>query len=233
MAKRFWPNGDVIGRSLNIAGVHYQIVGIAEDAKIIHIHELPAPYMYLPITQSPSTGGSLILETRGDPRSLITPVKAAISKIDPTIAIRQVQTSKQLLRFATWDDAVIAKIVGTLSLLGIFLAAIGLYGVISYLVRRRTHEIGIRMALGARARDVLLATMRQGLRLAIAGSAIGVIAAYAAARLMSSALYGVNPHDPWSFIVAVFGVLAVSLLACYIPARRASKVDPMVALRYE
>ncbi|MCL5004892.1 MAG: ABC transporter permease [Acidobacteria bacterium] len=233
MAKRFWHNGDVIGRSLNIAGAHYQIVGIAEDAKIVHVHEPPAPYMYLPIAQSPSTWGTLILETRGDPRSLVPAVRTEIRQAYPATAIRQVQTSKQLLSFATWDDAMLARVAGALSLLGVFLAAIGLYGVISFLVTRQTHEIGIRMALGARTWDVVATILRQGLRMTAVGTVIGAIAAFATTRFMVSGLYGISPYDVRSFIGAVLVVSAVSLLACYIPARRAAKVDPMVALRYE
>jgi putative ABC transport system permease protein len=233
MAKRFWPKGDAIGHSLKVAGTDFQIVGIAEDAKINDIHELPEPYLYFPIEQTPRAAGALILETRIDPRALVPAVKAEIRKTDPTIAIWEVDTSRELLRFATWDDAMVAKVAVALSALGIFLAAIGLYGVISYLVTQRTHEIGIRMALGARAADVLATVLRQGLRLAAVGAAAGAAAAFALTHLMASELYGVSPHDPLSFIGAVLIVVAISALACYIPARRATKVDPMVTLRYE
>ena len=233
MAKRFWQDGGPIGHSLNIAGTDYRIEGIAENAKINSVHEPYEPYVYLSFGQNPTNEGSLILETKGDPAGLIGAIKTDIHKANPAAGIFDFETSKELLNEATWGDSILTKIAGALSLLGIFLAAIGLYGVISYVVRRRTHEIGIRMALGARARDVLLATLRQGLRLAVIGIAIGVVAAFAATRLMASALYGVSPHDPLSFMIAGFGVLAVSLLASYIPARRAAKVDPMVALRYD
>jgi putative ABC transport system permease protein len=233
MAKRFWPGRDAIGHSLTISGADYQIVGIAEDAKIIHVHEPFQPYMYLPIGQSLPTRGALILQTRGDTRLLVSEVKAEIHKADPDLAIWQVQTSKELLAWAMWDDAMSAKVAGTLSALGIFLATIGLFGVISYLVTRQTHEIGIRLALGARSQDVLATILGQGLRLAAVGTVIGVIAGLAVMRLMASALYGVSPDDPWSFAAAALVTLTIALLACYIPARRATKVDPMVALRYE
>ena len=233
MAKRFWRNGDAIGHSIDIAGIDYQVVGIAEDAKINNVHEPYEPYMYLPFTQSPVTEASLILETVGNPDALIGAVKAEIHNINPAITIFGIETSKQLLSEATWEEGIFTRISGALSLLGIFLATIGLYGVISYVVKRRTHEIGVRMALGARPKDVLLETIRYALRLAVIGTAIGVIAAFAAMRLMASALYGVSPHDPRSFLYAVIAVITVSLLAGYIPARRAAKVDPMVALRYE
>jgi predicted permease len=233
MAKRFWHNGGAMGRSLNIGGAHYQIIGIAQDATIVNVHESPAPYMYLPVAQSPTTEGALILETRGDPRSLIPAVKAEIRRTDPTVAIWNVQTSKELFRLATWDDAMLMKLSGVLSVLGIFLAAIGLYGVISYLAARRTHEIGIRLALGASPRDVLGTILQQGLRLVVVGTASGVLIAFGATRLMASTLYGVSPEDPWSFIAAVLAVSLVAVLACYLPARRATKVDPMLALRNE
>ncbi|HUZ48064.1 MAG TPA: ABC transporter permease [Terriglobia bacterium] len=233
MAKRFWRGGDAIGHSLTIAGEHYQIVGIAENARTNHVHEAYELYLYLPFAQKPSSEGALILETNGNPRGLAGAAKAEIRKTDPAITVWEVQTSKQLLHYATWQDAMLMKFSGALGLLGIFLAMIGLYGVISYVVTWRTHEIGIRMALGARPRDVLAKIMWRGLLLVAVGTAIGIAAATATTRLLASSLYGVTPYDPWSLICAILAVSVVSVLACYIPARRAAKVDPMVALRYE
>ena len=233
MVRRFWPGGDAIGRSLRIEGVDYQIVGIAEDAKIIHLHDAPEPYMYLPFAQTPSDWGALIVETAGDPGSMIQTIKREIRAVDSTAAIWEVQTSRDLMRYALWDELMSAKLVGALSLLGVFLAAVGLYGVVAFVVQRRTREIGIRIALGARRNQVIGLVLLQALKLVGAGIFVGLAAALIATRLMASMLYGVKPYDPISFAAGAFLVAAIALLASYVPARRATKVDPMEALRYE
>lgn len=131
------------------------------------------------------------------------------------------------------DDLAMANLLGSLSVLGMFLAAVGLYAAVAYLVTRRTHELGIRMALGARRGDVLKLVLAQGLRLSAAGAAVGLVGAFAASRLMSGFIYGVTATDPLSYAASTLLAISVALLACYIPARRATKVDPLVALRYE
>jgi putative ABC transport system permease protein len=233
MARRFWSGGDAIGRILRIEGVNYQIIGIAEDAKIIHLHEAPEPYMYFAFAQTPSDWGALIVETAGDPRSMVQTIKREIRAADNTVAIWEVQTSQDLMRYALWDELMPAKLVGGLSLLGVFLAAVGLYGVVAYSVNRRTREIGIRIALGAHKNQVVGLVLLQGLKLIGAGTLVGLAAALGATRLFASSLYGVKPYDPISFAAGAFLVATVALLASYVPARRATKVDPMVALRHE
>jgi putative ABC transport system permease protein len=233
MARRFWNAGDAVGRSLKIGSNDTLIVGIAENAKIIHIHEPPEPYMYLPFAQYPSERGALIVETTNDPRLIVPTVRQAIHSAEPRAAIWEIQTSQDLLHFALWDEMVEAQLIGSLSILGAFLAAVGLYGVVAYLVNRRTREIGIRIALGATRHQAVRMVLTQGLKFVAAGVLVGLAVAVAVTRLLAGFLYGVGSYDPVSLATGVLLASAIALLACYIPARRAAKVSPMVALRYE
>jgi putative ABC transport system permease protein len=235
MARRFWPGKDSLGRHIVVQGKECQIVGVVEDAKINGIHENPEPYMYFPFAQTPTDWGTLIVETSGDPRiqpAVVAAIRSEIRSMDPKVGV-SVRTLGYLMQQAFWQDQTAAGSVGALGMLGMFLAAVGLYGVISYLVSRRGHEIGIRMALGAERRDVVRLVLSQGLRLAAIGTGIGLAVSLAVTRLMSGLLYGVKPWDPLTFAFSSAVVFLVALAACYIPARRATKVDPMVALRYE
>ena len=233
MAQRFWPNSDPIGRHFLVGGSDYQIVGLVQDGRINGIHEPLEPYIYFPFAQKPMGEATLMVETVGDPRQLVGPVKQEIRSVDKDVIFLSTQTLKDLMGFALWPDRMFFLSLGVLGCLGILLTAVGLYGVVGYLTGRRTHEIGIRMALGARWQDVLALVVKQGLRPALLGTAVGVAAAAAVARLISSALYGVKSTDPVVFLGGSVLVLAVALFASYVPARRATKVDPMVALRHE
>ena len=234
MARHFWPNQDPIGRSLRIEKKDYEIIGVVEDVKIIHIDEAPEPYMYFPSAQG-SYAGELIVETSGDPRRWIPAVKREARAVDKTALVVWIQTGTDLLRSEenVYIRRMAAGMVGSLSLLGIFLASVGLYGVVAYLVNRRTREIGIRLALGAGGKEVLHLVLRQGLILVLAGAAGGLGLAIATTRYISSLLYGVTPLDPVSLLGSVLLAGIITVVACYLPARRATKVDPMVALRYE
>jgi predicted permease len=233
MARRFWPNTDPIGRHLVVEGGDYQIIGLVQDGRINEIHEPPEPYIYFPFAQKPMGEASIIVETAGDPRQLVGAVKQEIRAVDKSVTFLYLETLKELMGGALWADRISFLLVGVLGCLGIFLTAVGLYGVVAYLAGRRTHEIGIRMALGAGRQDVLALVLQQGLRPVLIGIPVGVGAAAAVSRLISSALYGVGPIDPAAFLGSCVVVLAVTLFASYIPARRATKVDPMVALRCE
>ena len=233
MAQRFWPNKDSIGRHFLVEGADYQIVGLVQNGRIEGIHESPEPYIYFPFAQRPPGEATIMVETAGDPRALVGAVKQEIRSVDKDVVFLSIQTLKDLMGGALWPDRMFFLLLAVLGCLGIFLTAVGLYGVVAYLTRRRTHEIGIRMALGARRQDVLALMLKQGLRPALLGTVVGVAAAAAVARLISSALYGVRPTDLAVFLGGSVLVLAIALLASYIPARRATKVDPMVALRYE
>ncbi len=233
MARRFWPDTDPIGRHLVVEGSDYQVVGIVQDGRINELHEPLEPYIYFSFAQKPSGEGAIIVETAGAPQQLVGAVKQEIRAVDKGTTFLSVQTMKELMGYALWGDRMSFLFVGALGCLGIFLTTVGLYGVVAYLVGRRTHEIGIRMALGASRQDVLGLVLRQGLRIALIGIPVGLAAAAAVARLISSALYGVRSTDLTVFLGSSVLVLAVALLASYLPARRATKVDPMVALRYE
>lgn len=233
MARQFWPNQDPIGRWLRIGRFEHQIVGIVEDGKINQIHEAPEPFLYFAFAQMPPGEATLLVETAGDPALLADAVKREMRSVDPKIVILSLMTMKQHMANALYMDRIPAVVSSGLAVLGMLLAAIGLYGVMSYAVNRRTHEFGVRLAMGAQERDVLGLVMRQGLKLALVGVPIGLAAALAATRVMSSFVYGVSPGDPLTFAASAVLVVAVGLLATEGPARRATKVDPVVALRHE
>jgi len=233
MARRFWPNSDPIGRSVVVEGSEYRIIGLVEDGRIADIHEALEPYVYFPFAQKPTGDVALIIETAGDPTQFVAVVKHEVRAVDKNVAFLSAHTMKELMAWALWFDRIFFFFTGALGCLGILLSAVGLYGVVAYLAGRRTHEIGIRMALGARRRDVLALVLDQGLRPALIGMLAGIAAAVAVARLISSMLFGVTPTDPAVFLGGSVLVLAVALLASYFPARRAMRVDPLVALRYE
>jgi len=232
MAGRFWPGGDAVGRQIVVEGKAEEVVGVVEDAKINHVHESPEPYMYFPFAQSPTAEGTLVVETAGDPRAMAGPIRDAVYRMDKRVPV-SVRTMHSLLQEAFWADRVAASFVGGLSALGMLLASVGLYGVIAFLVNRRQREIGIRMALGAARVDVLRLVLAQGLMLAATGIAVGVVAALGATRLIAKLLYGIRPNDPVVFAASAAIVVLISLVATLIPAVRAARVDPLIALRCE
>jgi ABC-type antimicrobial peptide transport system permease subunit len=211
----------------------FEIIGVVEDGRNEYIHEAAEPYGYLLFAQETFSEGTFLIETTGDARAIVNAAKREIRAVDKDVVFFLIMTLKQLMRTALWEDEMPALLLGILALLGMFLAAVGLYGVTAFVVNRRTHEIGIRMALGARRREVLKLILAGSAKLAAAGILIGLAAALATTRLMSSYLYGVRPRDPVVFILCSLAALLVALLAAYVPARRATKVDPIVALRYE
>jgi len=234
MAQRFWPNQDPIGHSLRIEKKDYEIIGVVEDVKINQIHESPEPYMYFPFPQT-SYGGEMIVETTGDPRLWIPAVKREIRAVDKSALVVGIQTGADTLRSeqSVYVQRMAAGLVGSLSLLGMFLASVGLYGVVAYIAKLRTHEIGIRVALGAGRKDILGLVLRQGLKLVVIGALIGLGVAFATTRFMSSLLDGVSPADPTALLGGALLAGVVALVACFIPARRATMVHPMMALRHE
>jgi len=232
MARRFWSGKQAVGQHIVVEGKDCQIVGVVEDVKINRIHETPEPYMYFPFVPWPSNHGTLIVETTGDARALMGAIRREIGRVDQKVPVG-VRTLHYLMQQAFWEDQAAAGFMGTLSALGIFLAAVGLYGVIAYVVNRRTHEIGIRVALGAEREDVLRLVLAQGLKLGAIGTGVGLVASFAVSCLMSGLLYGVRPTDPVVFTASAALAILVALAASYIPVHRATKVDPMAALRYE
>jgi putative ABC transport system permease protein len=191
------------------------------------------PMLYQPFSQAFPHSCHLLVRTHGNPMDLLPAVRQQVSEIDPQVPIYGAETLEQVAADSMAEPRMTASLVSLFGGLVLFLAVAGIYGVIAYWVTERTHEIGVRMALGAERRDVLRMVVGQGLRLALIGVAIGIAGAFVLTRFLASLLYGVKATDPLTFIAVSFILIAVALLACYIPARRAAKVDPMVALRYE
>jgi macrolide transport system ATP-binding/permease protein len=210
-----------------------RIVGVAKDGKYFNIAEDPRSFVWTPMSQDYSSGGILVVRTKGNPESLFGPVRSQVQSLDPNLPIFDSKTLTMHMQFALFPSKVAATVLGVFGLVALMLAAIGVYGVTSYAVAQRTHEIGIRLALGAQLSDVLRLVLRQGLILTIIGVAIGLLGAYVAMRAITSVLYGVSATDPLTFVFVSGLLIAVALIACYVPARRATKVDPLVALRNE
>ena len=232
MAHRLWDAQDPVGRHLIADGRDCEIVGVVEDAKINNVHGAAEPYMYFPFAQVPSAEGTLIAEITGDEEwdHCYRPRSDPQCRCKPACDDRH---NPALLRLAFWRDLTATWLVGTLGALGVFLAAVGLYGIISHRVSQRRRELGIRMALSAPPRPTSCGWCFNEVALAGIGTGVGLIASFGAARLMSSMLYGVRPTDPLAFTASAVIVLVVALAASWGPARRALKVDPLQALRCE
>ncbi|MGC9994586.1 MAG: ABC transporter permease [Terriglobia bacterium] len=233
MARRFWPRQDPVGKALQIEKKNFQVVGVVEAGRYNRLHEVTQPYAFLPFTQAFSLECTLFVETAGDPREMLPAILKATTAVAKNLPIVNAVTFRESMREELAGERSVAELLGSLSILGMVLAAVGLYAAVAYLVNRRTRELGIRMALGARRGDVLKLVLWQGLRLSGAGAAVGLAGALAASRLMSGFIYGVAATDPLSYVASILAAMGVALAACYFPARRATKVDPLVALRYE
>jgi predicted permease len=249
MAERLWPRQDALGRRFSYEGAQgpfktesqgapgplVTVVGVVQNAKLQSLLDAPGNFFYVPQSQNYKSTHVLQLRTLVPPQSLIAPVEALLRELDPNLPLYDVMTMEQAVAGANgyFLFQVGAGFAGTLGALGLLLALVGVYGVVSYAASQRRHEIGIRMALGARPQSVLGLVVHQALMLVGAGVGIGVLAALVVSRVLSSLLVGVSSYDPLTFICVSTLMLAVALGACYIPARRAAKVDPMVALRYE
>jgi predicted permease len=239
LAKKYWPGQDPIGKEIaprSLAFPAETIVGVAADVKRLSLREAPPPEMYVPYTQKvwPSLlTMDVVLRTTQDPTSVAASARQAIHSVDPDLPIANVKTLNDLVDDSVAQPRFAMLLLGAFGCLALLLAMIGMYGVISYNVARRTQEIGIRIALGAQRRNIFQMVLGHGLRLAAVGIAIGLAAAFGVTRVMTSFLYGVQATDPLTFTAVALLLVFVALLACYIPARRAMRVDPMVALRYE
>jgi len=233
MASKFWPGQNPVGRSIQMAKERYQIVGVVESGKYRNLHETTQPYLFLPFAQEFSFECVLFVETAGDPRSFLSAILKETTAIDKHLPIVNAVTFKDYMQNVLAEERSMVELLATLSILGMALAAVGLFAAVTYLVSRRAHEMGVRMALGARQSDVLKLVLTEGLHLGLAGSVVGFAGALAASRLMSRFIYGVALTDPLSYAAAILVAVSVALLASYLPARRAAKVNPVVALRHE
>jgi putative ABC transport system permease protein len=241
--RRFFPNEKALGQRLQLNAPamiwnnqrlsSFEIVGVARDVKAAGLNNAAEPAYYVPAPQAPLSDMTLLVRTQGDPTTLLPGIRNSVSAIDPKQPLSKITTLEKVVSESIAQPQLNMLLMGLFGALAMILAAVGIYGLLSYAVAQRTQEIGIRMALGAQVSDVLSLILRQGMTLAVSGVALGLAAAFALTRVMRSLLFGVTPTDATTFI-SVSGVLIfVSLLACYIPARRAAKVDPLVALRYE
>nr|MDQ3806469.1 ABC transporter permease [Acidobacteriota bacterium] len=240
LARRFFPGPDpvreAVGRRISSGspeGPFRQIVGVARDGKYWTMGEAPQPFVYFPLAQSYSANVTMVVRAEGDPAALAGAIRGAARELDAGLPLYDVKTIEEHLGLSLFPARLAATLLGAFGLLALLLAAVGVYGVVSYAAAQRTREIGIRMALGAQKWDVLRLVGGSGLLLVAGGVALGLAAALALTRFMASLLYGVSATDPGVFALVVALLAAVALLACYVPARRAAKVDPMTALRHE
>ena len=230
LAQRLWKGQDPLGRRISVADdkASTEIIGVVRTGKYRTLGEDPIPVAYLPQLASRRT---LVVRTSGDASALLDAVRREIHSVDPNVAATDLETMQQYMSLPLFPARTTGLLLG--GFLALALTSIGLFGVISYIVSQRTHEIGVRMALGAQRSDVLRLVVRHGILLTAMGLVIGLGMAFGAAQLLSSLLYGIRPTDPATFVGVALLLCAVVLLACYIPARRAISVDPLVALRYE
>jgi predicted permease len=235
MARHFWQGDDPIGKRFHFFGDAklLQVVGVVGNTVINQIGEDPQPLAYLPLTQDFPPAATIQVRTSGEPGAVVASVRKQIQSLDHNLAITNVQTVGEVLNQGLWAPRMAAALLTLFGGLALILAAIGVYGVLSYSVNQQTREIGIRMALGTTPAEVLRWVVAQGLRLAGAGVLIGVIAGLALMRYVASLLFGVSTHDPQTFALVAAVLALVAMVACYVPARRATKVNPVVALRYE
>ncbi|HKC63796.1 MAG TPA: ABC transporter permease [Pyrinomonadaceae bacterium] len=236
---RLFPNEAAIGQHLTFIFTAnqppFEIVGVVGDEKVTSLDERNTPVIYFPYLQSPESNMSLVVRTTANPESLATAVRGEVQAMDKEIPIYSVMTMERLISNtpATFMRRYPAYLIGIFACVALLLAVVGIYGVISYSVSQRTHEMAIRMALGAGRGDVLKMILKQGMLLAVAGVFLGLAGALALTRLLSSLLFNVSASDPAIYVSVAALLIFIALLACYLPARRATKVDPMVALRYE
>jgi predicted permease len=240
LAKRFWK-GSPIGRRVNPGfadpKVWSTIIGVVEDTRNAGMDKPAGPELYLQAHQIAqfglSTNMNFVVRTDGDPQSLAAGIRNAVREVDPSLPVYGLRPMSEVVGRSMMQPRFLSLLLATFSAIALFLAAIGIYGVMAYSVAQRTQEIGVRMALGAQRLHVLQLVFGQGFVLLVVGTVIGLAGAFALTRLMHSLLFEITPTDPLTYSSVVILLAAVALLACYIPARRATKVDPLVALRYE
>jgi len=233
MARHYWPGGDALGRRLKLAKDWMEIVGIAKDVKNRSLSEAPQPFLYLPLLQDYRSNMILVARTAVEPEKIFQSVHDEVAALDPQIPMFDAKTLEEHVGISLFLQRMAATLLSIFGLLALSLAAIGLYGVMAYSVSQRTRELGIRVSVGAERRDIFKLILVQGLAMSVVGLLAGLVGALAVTRLTANLLYGVSATDPVTFIVIGLLLLCITLLACYFPARRATKIDPMIALRVE
>jgi putative ABC transport system permease protein len=236
LAQSVFGSRDPIGQHIRFGDEHdpwKELVGVVSDTIGSDIEQYPTPEAFMPYWQEPSSGMSIVLRAAGQPQALASSVRSAVESIDGNQPISKLTTIDELIAQAVAPRRFKMLLLGLFAFLALVLAAVGIYGVMSYSVEQRTHEIGVRTALGATRTDILGLIVGQGFRLTVFGILAGIAGALALSRFMANMLFGVTERDPFTFVAVPLLLSAVALFACYIPGRRAAKVDPMVALRHE
>jgi putative ABC transport system permease protein len=237
LARRYWPNEDPIGKRIGNNDPNNrawrEIVGVVGNVKFFGLEQEQPPAVYFPMAQAPERGMTLVVRTSADIQSSAPALRREVWSIDKDLAVTNIVPMEQYLSDAMERPRLILSLLAIFAVLALVLAAIGIYGVMAYAVSQRTHEIGVRMALGARSEDVLKLILKEGLVLGVLGVGAGLAGAIALTRLLESLLFGVSTTDPITFTAVSLVSMLVAIAACWIPARRATRVDPMVALRYE
>jgi len=235
-ARTYWPNQNPVGKRFRKARADSPwiiVVGVIANARTESLAEEGVPKIYLDLYQTGGKRLAIFLRGNLDAAAIPGEVREQVQSVDPTLPVFGAQTLNETVSASLSERRFSMELVALFALTALLLAGLGIYGVISYLVSERTHEIGIRIALGAQRADIMRTILRQGLGLAFAGAAVGLVGALVVSRLMADLLYGVRPRDPLTFGGVALLLISVALLACYIPARRAIRVDPLVALRHE
>jgi predicted permease len=235
-ARRYFPNEDPIGRRCGTTAEtpsQYEIVGILRDTKYDSVRDAVPPTMYVAMTQNRMPPAIFHVRTAGDPAGAIGAIREAVRQIDPNLPIMNLTTQTEQVEKRIGQERVFAQAYTLFGVLALVLASVGLFGLMSYSVVRRTNEIGIRMALGAQRVDVLRLVLTESMTLVVAGVSVGLAIAFAASRLVTTLLYGLAPTDVGTMFAAMVVLILVSAIAGYLPARRAARVDPLVALHYE
>jgi len=236
-AQRYFPGDTALGQRIRLGpnpnAPWRTIVGVVGDVRDLGLGAPPRPDVYVLFTQSPSAAMSLVLRTTGDPGTAVAPARAVIRALDPDVPISNIASLRQLVGGSVARTRYAGSLLAGFAALALVIAVVGIYGVMSYLVTQRSRELGVRIALGARPGDILRLVLREGVQLGLLGAGLGVLAAFGTTRAMVRLLYEVSPADPMTYTAVSLLLIAVVLVACYIPARRATKIDPMVALRTE
>ena len=230
---RYWPGQDALGKRIQYGGRWTTVVGIAANGKYRRLIYDPTPLILVPITQDYRSEAILQIRTAGDPLAIASAVERTVADLNPDLPLFNLATLQESMQMGSVFERIIVALASSFGLLALVLAAVGIYGVVSYTARQRTHEIGIRMALGAAKWDVFRQVLGQGLRLALAGLAVGMVVSFACTRFLRGMLFGIGPADWLTFISVAVLLCLVTLIACFVPARRAASVEPMQALHTE
>jgi putative ABC transport system permease protein len=236
MARRFWPHQDAVGRRFKHSDPSAKwitVIGVVGDVRVFDLTQPAIPEAYYPESQNTFSDLVVVVRAANDPQGQVPAIRHALHYLDKDLPWYGVQTLPEMVSQSSREKRFVALLLGLFAFMALVLASVGIYGVVSYSVSQRTREIGIRMAFGAEVRNVLGMVLKEVLRLVFAGVAVGLLGAWALSRYLTSILYAVRATDLATYILAALLMAAVALMACLVPARRATKVDPMVALRYE